>query len=122
MTDDDDNSTFFPVLIMFLAILILVSLIFEVCIVIYAFTHADSVSCNLLYCVAKSKTTLVKQTCYSNGKMVNCSTIPEYNKNGIYTNENDCFINDKQVDCRTFADKGFDEHFCNNGICEAHGV
>ena len=121
MTDENHNNGF----AIFLCILVFITIVFliiESCIVIYAFTHADSVSCNLLYCVAKSKTTLVKQTCYSNGKMVNCSTIPNYSKNGISTNENNCYINDKQVDCRTFADKGFDEHFCNNGICEAHGV
>ena len=94
--------------------------IFEICIAVYAFSHADTVECNLLYCTAK--TTTMKQTCYSNGELVNCSTIPEFNKNGIYANENDCFINHKQVNCKDFAERGFDEHFCNNGVCEVNGV
>jgi hypothetical protein len=49
----------------------------EAVIVLWAFSHADTVSCNWLWCefttVRKNET--ISKTCYENGALVNCSQV-----------------------------------------------
>ena len=70
--------------LMFLGIIILVSVLFEVGLLAYAYYNADKVSCNLLWCEFTTERTNIESRvtseCYHNGIKVNCSYLDDYAK------------------------------------------
>lgn len=78
MEEDKEKSFWEELGKIFLIILIICSL-FEVGLLIYAWTNADKVECNLIWCTFTSEDSYViksvNQECFVNDKPVNCSEI-----------------------------------------------
>ena len=75
-----------------LMVFVACAFIFEIVLFVFAYTHADEVECNLLWCTFKTTRQISSRECYINGVQVNCT------------------------------DFSGDEHFCNDGRCEMNGV
>jgi hypothetical protein len=91
-----EDSTFLERLGIYFLVFILISLLFEVGLFVYAFFHADEVRCNLLWCEFISERTTIE------------STISQ-----------ECFVNGERVNCSDFPG---DEHFCDGDNCSMNGV
>ena len=79
-------------------IFLVISVLFEIGLLVYGYVNADEVECNLLWCSFKTSTK---------------ETIQTY----------DCFVNGKRVNCSSY--KPFiwkPEQWCYNGTCEVGGV
>ena len=81
------------VLLVFFVIL-LVCILFEVGLMMYASFNADRVECNLLWCVFTKERRSIEQN-------------------------TECFVNGREINCSDFP---MDEHFCYNGRCEVSGI
>ena len=66
--------------------LIFLVVLFEAILLVYAYTHADEVKCNLLWCTFKTTNTDAIQTikCKLNNQTINCSDVDNSILNKIY--------------------------------------
>jgi hypothetical protein len=79
----DDNAAF--AFVLFISIVFVVSCLFEVGLLLYAYSNADRVSCNFLWCEFTSERSSAQQyvsrevvssrSCYENDVLVNCSSL-----------------------------------------------
>jgi len=93
----EKESTFLEKLGICFLVFILISCLFEIGILIYAYLNADKAECNLLWCTF----TNVRDS--------------EYYSNSF----TECYVNGKKVNCSEIKDK---EHFCFDDKCEINGV
>ena len=59
----------------FILTVIAISCIIELAIFIFLSFNADSVTCNFIFCEFKTTMREIRQECYMNGEMVNCSGV-----------------------------------------------
>lgn len=98
----ESENTFLERLGIYFLIFILLSTLFEIGLLVYAYFNADKVECNLLWCTFTTERTIVESRSY-------------------ISSSSECYVNGIQVNCSDFPSKDY-EHFYNNGRFEMNGV